>query len=312
MFERRPGRLAHSAIIFIMRLETLSDGNILLLRLANPPVNSLSWELRKQLHQAFTVSAADARIEAVIIYGAGKCFCAGGDLRELGTPAASAPPRLSADVLPAIERCEKPVVAAVHGAAIGGGFELALACHYRVALEGARIALPEVQHGIIPLSGTLRLPRLWGIARALPMMLDSQPLTVGDFNGSAVFDRIVTVAPHGRAAGEAQEPVAFLLPLAIEFARSIVRDRVDPAHVAGDLAPRIADTLARNRRFADANPDAELNAAIARYGSQRLTSAQSALIAAVRAGIELTDFDAAIAECQRIYDALTPSVSKRT
>jgi enoyl-CoA hydratase len=292
-----------------LRLETHVDGSILLLRIANPPVNSLSWELRKQLHHAFTVSAADARIEAVIIYGAGQYFCAGGDLRELGTPAASAPPRLSADVLLAIERCEKPVVAAVHGAAIGGGFELALACHYRIALESARIALPEVQHGIIPLSGTLRLSRLWGIARALPMMLDSQPLTAGDFNGSAVFDRIVSIASPGGSVGVAQEPLALLLPRAIEFARSIVSARIGKTHVAG---ARDADTLVRNRPFADANPGAELTAAIARYGAQRLTSAQSALIAAVRAGIELTDFDAAITECQRIYDALTPSASKRT
>jgi enoyl-CoA hydratase len=300
MLERRPRRPVHSAIIFIMHLETHFDGNILLLRIANPPANSLSWELRKQLHHAFTVSAADARIDAVILYGTGRYFCAGGDLRELGTPAASAPPRLSADVLLAIERCEKPVIAAIHGAAIGGGFELALACHYRIALDSTRIALPEVQHGIIPLSGTLRLPRLWGISRALPMMLDSQPLTVRDFDGCAVFDRIVAVAPHDRAAGAAQEPVALLLPLAIEFARFILRERVDPADVAGDPAPRVADTLIRNRPFADADPGSELTAAIARRGAQRLTSAQSALIDAVRAGIELTDFDAAIAECQRI------------
>jgi enoyl-CoA hydratase len=291
-----------------MVLETHVDGNILLLRIANPPVNSLSWELRKQLHHAFTVTAADARVHAVVIYGAGKYFSAGGDLRELGTPAASAPPRLSADVLRAIERCEKPVVAAIHGAAIGGGFELALACHYRLAFERTRIALPEVQHGIIPLSGTLRLPRLWGIARALPMMLDSQALAVPDFNGSAVFDRIVT-APHEEAAGEAQQLVAPLLPRAIEFTRSIVGVRGGKAHVAG---ARDADTLVRNRPFADADPGAELTAAIARYGAKRLTTAQFALTAAVRAGIEIPDFDAALAECQRIYDALTPFASKRT
>jgi enoyl-CoA hydratase len=295
-----------------VHLETHVDGNILLLRLANPPVNSLSWELRKQLHHAFTVSAADARVDAVIVYGAGYYFCAGGDLRELGTPAASAPPRLSSGVLLAIERCEKPVVAAIHGAAIGGGFELALACHYRIALESARIALPEVQHGIIPLSGTLRLPRSWGIARALPMMLDSQPLTVADFNGSAVFDRTVTAASPGTSAGETQEPFALLLPLAIEFARSMIGARIDPARVACGPAARVAESLIRHRPFADSNPGAELTAAIARYGAPRLTSAQSALIAAVRAGIELDDFDAALIECQRIYDALTPCASKRT
>jgi 3-hydroxyacyl-CoA dehydrogenase len=302
----------HSAIISIMNLETHVDGNILLLRIANPPVNSLSWELRKQLHHAFSVTAADVRVDAVIVYGAGKYFSAGGDLRELGTAAASAPPRLSADVLLAIERCEKPVVAAIHGAAIGGGFELALACHYRMALDNARIALPEVQHGIIPLSGTLRLPRLWGVARALPMMLDSQPLTVADFNCSDVFDRIVAAAPDEEAAGKAQEPVAPLLPLAIDFARSIASARIDPAQVAGGSAVRAAGTLVRNRPFADANPGAELTATIARYGARPLTSAQSALIAAVRAGIEIPDFDAAMARCQKIYDVLTPFASKRT
>jgi enoyl-CoA hydratase len=216
-------------------------------------------------------------------------------------------------VLLAIERCEKPVVAAIHGAAIGGGFELALACHYRIALASARIALPEVQHGIIPLSGTLRLPRLWGIARALPTMLNSQSLAVADFNGSDVFDRIVTAAPHDLAAGDAQEPVAPLLPLAIEFARSIVGARGDPAHDSPhDAAARFAAALIRNRPFADADPGTALTAAIACYGAGRLTTAQSALIAAVRAGIEIPDFDAAIAECQRIYDALTPFASKRT
>ena len=87
-----------------MILETHIDGNVLLLGLTNPPVNCLSWELRKQLHTGFTVTAADARIEAVVLYGTGKHFCAGGDLRELGTPAGSAAPRLSAEVLPAIER----------------------------------------------------------------------------------------------------------------------------------------------------------------------------------------------------------------
>ena len=115
------------------------------------------------------------------------------------------------------------------------------------------------------------------------------------------------------AAGEAQEPFALLLPRAIEFARSIVSARVDPAHgPPHDAAARSAAALIRNRPFADADPGAELTAAIARRGAKRLTTAQSALIAAVRAGIQIPDFDAAMAECQRIYDALTPLASKRT
>jgi len=277
----------------MMSLEVHCDRSILLLKIANPPVNSLSWELRKQLHLAFTVTAAKPGIDAVILYGAGKVFCAGGDLRELGTEAGSARPRLSSDVLLAIERCAKPVIAAIHGAAIGGGFEMALACHHRIAQGSARIALPEVRHGIIPLSGTLRLPRLWGIEKSLAMMLDAQPLTAADFGGSTVFDRIVADVE--------------LLPLAIEFARSLAGARTDPAaHGA-----RIGGTLVRNRPFADADPGAALANAISRRDGKPLTTAQSALISAVRAGVEFSDFDAAMAECQQIYDSLTPFASKR-
>jgi enoyl-CoA hydratase len=276
-----------------MRLESSLDGNILLLRMTNPPVNCLSLELRRQLLSAFTAASANTRVAAIVLYGAGKYFCAGGDLRELGTAAASTPPRLSADLLPRIEQCAKPVVAAIHGGAVGGGFELALACHGRVAPSDARIALPELKHGIIPLSGSVRLPRLWGIAAAVPMMLESRAMIAGEFRGTAVFDRLV----DGGAAGT--DPLAAVLPVAIEVARAL----------ADGLC---SGTLVRNRPFADADPRAALAETLNRCAPPDPTAAQSALIAAVRAGIELDHFDAALAQAQQIYDELARSVSKRT
>ncbi len=276
-----------------MRLESSLDGNILLLRMANPPVNCLSLELRRQLLSALTSASADRRVAAIVLCGAGKYFSAGGDLRELGTTAAITPPRLSAELLPCIERCARPVIAAIHGGAIGGGLELALACHGRVAMSNAQIALPELKHGIIPLSGSLRLPRLWGISRAVPMMLDSRARSAEEFRGSAVFDCLVDVGTAGT------DPLASLLPAAIEFARSAAS------------GARIT-ALVRNRPFADADPRAALAETLNRCAPRDPTAAQSALIAAVRGGIELNDFDAALAQAQEIYDDLSRSVSKRT
>lgn len=277
-----------------MRLESHLDRNILVLQMTNPPVNSLSLELRRQLLSAFNAAAIDSRVSAVVLCGAGKYFSAGGDLRELGTAAAVTPPRLSADLLPGIERSSKPVVAAIHGGAIGGGFELALACHGRVAARNARIALPELKHGIIPLSGSVRLPRLWGIARALPMMLDSRTMMAGEFGGTAVFDRLVDINTTGTT-----DALAVVLPVAMEFARSIADGSCN-------------GTLVRHRRFADADPRAALTETLSRCSPPRPTVAQAALIAAVRAGIESDDLETALAQAQQIYDELCRSLSKHT
>ncbi len=277
-----------------MRLESNLDRDILMLQMTSPPVNSLSLDLRQQLLHALRAAALDTRVSAVVLYGAGKYFSAGGDLRELGTSAAITAPRLSADLLPCIERCPKPVVAAIHGGAIGGGFELALACHGRVAASNARIALPELKHGIIPLSGSVRLPRLWGIARALPMMLDSRTVMAGEFSGTAVFDRLVDI--HTTNTTDA---LAVVLPVAIDLARSIADGSCSGA-------------LVRHRPFADADPRTALTETLRRHSPPQPTAAQAALIAAVRAGIESEDLETALALAQKIYDELCRSLSKHT
>jgi len=292
--EAKPGATGCGYDESRMRLESHLDRNVLMLQMTNPPVNSLSLDLRRQLLSAFAAAALDGRVSAVVLCGAGKYFSAGGDLRELGTAAAVTPPRLSADLLPGIERCPKPVVAAIHGGAIGGGFELALACHGRVAASNARIALPELKHGIIPLSGSVRLPRLWGVARALRMMLDSRTMMAGEFGGTAVFDRLVDINSAGTT-----DALAVVLPVAMEFARSIADGSCN-------------GTLVRHRPFADADPRAALTETLGRYSPPRPTAAQAALIAAVRAGIESDDLETALAQAQQLYDELCRSLSKHT
>jgi enoyl-CoA hydratase len=253
-------------------------GDLLMVLMDHPPVNCLSLPLRRELFEVFSVRAKAAQVSAVILIGNGTVFSAGGDLRELGTPAADTAPRISAHLFPAIERCPKPVIAALHGAAIGGGFELALACHHRIAAADTRFALPELKHGIIPLSGSQRLPRLWGIRPALHMMLDSTVVTATELAGSAVLDQVV-------------EP-RDLLPAAQAFARQL------------DRSTDASKTLVRNRPRRDMHPAEALDAAIESYGAERLTPVQQALVAAVRAGTDTADFDAAMQVAQRVYDEL--------
>ena len=137
-------------------------GKVLLVTIDHAPVNALSADVRRGLLAAIEAADADHAVEAVLIVGAGRNFIAGADIREFGKP--PVPPSLP-DVCNRIEACTKPVVAAIHGAALGGGLEVALAAHYRVAVDGAKLGLPEVQLGLLPgAGGTQRAPRLIGAA----------------------------------------------------------------------------------------------------------------------------------------------------
>lgn len=150
------------------RYEVHSD--VAVIRMANPPVNGLSDSLRAGLLTAVERAAADDAIGAIVLVGDGKGFCGGADLRQFGTPAAVASPTVP-DVLAAILSAPKPVIAAIHGFALGGGYELALACSHRVANPAATIGLPEVNVGLLPgAGGTQRLPRLIGTAAALELI----------------------------------------------------------------------------------------------------------------------------------------------
>lgn len=138
-------------------VELKQDGDILLVTINNPPVNALGAAVRQGLVVAMEQADANAAVKAVVIVGAGKAFIAGADIREFGKPPVE--PFLP-DVCSRIEACNKLVVAVVHGPALGGGLEIAMSAHYRLALPGAKVGLPEVSLGLTPgAGGTQRAPR---------------------------------------------------------------------------------------------------------------------------------------------------------
>ena len=154
---------------------TVREGSILVVTVNNPPVNALGVAVRQGLAAAMAAAQADDAVAGVLLVGAGKAFIAGADIREFGKPAL--PPSLP-EVCRSIEDCTKPVVAVLHGAALGGGLEVALSAHYRLALPAAKLGLPEVTLGLLPGSGgTQRTPRLMGVKVATELMLSGKHLS---------------------------------------------------------------------------------------------------------------------------------------
>ena len=154
-----------------------------------------------------TAPRLDDGVRAIVLAGAGSLFSGGADIREFGTPAARAAPQLR-DVIAACEASAKPVIAAIGGLCLGGGFELALGCHYRVARADARVGLPEVKLGLLPgAGGTQRLPRLVGVETALNMILSGEPVPARDLAKTALFERVVDGDPV-RAALELAESLS--------------------------------------------------------------------------------------------------------
>ncbi|SOE57165.1 short chain enoyl-CoA hydratase /3-hydroxyacyl-CoA dehydrogenase [Burkholderia sp. OK233] len=162
-------------------------GKVLLVTIDHAPVNALSADVRRGLLAAIEAADADKAVEAVLIVGAGRNFIAGADIREFGKP--PVPPSLP-DVCNRIEACAKPVVAAIHGAALGGGLEVALAAHYRLAVDGAKLGLPEVQLGLLPgAGGTQRTPRLIGAPAALDLILSGRHAGAKEALALGLIDR---------------------------------------------------------------------------------------------------------------------------
>jgi len=163
-------------------------GDVAVITINNPPVNALGADVRQGIADAVTRAGADDEVRAIVLIGVGRCFCGGADIREFGqTPI---PPSLP-DVIDIIEACPKPVVAAIHGVAFGGGFELPLGCHYRIATASAKVALPEVTLGLIPgAGGTQRLPRLIGVKSALDMILSGKPVPADAARSFGILDEI--------------------------------------------------------------------------------------------------------------------------
>jgi len=176
------------------------------IRIDNPPVNALSQPVRQGIVDAINNAAGDAS-EILLVVCAGRTFIAGADITEFGKPPAE--PFLP-DVVDAIEDSTKPVVAALHGTALGGGLEVALGCHYRIAVASAKVGLPEVRLGLIPgAGGTQRVPRLAGVQAALELITSGKPVAAAKAHELGLVDRV--------ADGD-------LEPAALDYCRELVRD----------------------------------------------------------------------------------------
>ena len=168
-----------------------SHGTVAVITLNNPPVNALSVSVRKGLADGLEQAANSPSIVAVVLTGAGSTFCGGADVSEFGLPEMTAAPSLH-DLCAMAEGFPKPVIAALTGTTLGGGLELAMCCHYRIALADAQLGLPEVKLGILPgAGGTQRLPRLAGPERALNMIVSGTPVAARELAKTALLDAVV-------------------------------------------------------------------------------------------------------------------------
>lgn len=182
------------------------QNNNAIITIDNPPVNALSHAVRAGLTKQIQTAISDDAVKAIVLTASGRTFPAGADVREFGRPRET--PILS-QVCDLLETSPKPTVAAVHGNALGGGFELALACHYRVVLQSAKLGLPEVKLGVLPGGGgTQRVPRIVGAEAALDLMLSGKPIPAKKALDLGLIDRIADADVDGVAITMAQQIVA--------------------------------------------------------------------------------------------------------
>jgi 3-hydroxyacyl-CoA dehydrogenase len=242
-----------------------NDGDVAVITIDNPPVNAAKYEVRVGLLDLVSRASRDGAVAGIVITCAGRTFVAGADITEFGKP-----PRQpsSIAVIEAMEASPKPIVAAVHGTPLGGGLELALGCHFRVAAPGTRLGLPEIKLGIIPgAGGTQRLPRLVGMEKAMAMILSGEPIPAKEALDAGLVDEIIE--------GD-------LVTGAVAFVRRVVAEK----------RPLV---LVRNRdeKLAAARDPAAFDAAAANYTKRaRGQNAPIAAVEALRGAITLPVADA--------------------
>src|SRR4051795_3430317 len=179
-------------------ISTRKHGDVLIILSNNPPVNALGAAVRQGLVAAIEQAEGDDSVNAGVIACEGQTFFAGADITEFGKPPVM--PWLP-QVVDRIEDCTKPVVAAIHGTALGGGLEVALACHYRVAVPSAKLGTPEVKLGLLPgAGGTQRLPRVAGVKKALEMCATGNPIGASQGFACGLIDEIVDEPASGGEA----------------------------------------------------------------------------------------------------------------
>jgi len=203
-------------------------GDVAVITMDNPPVNGLGYETRLGILDGLERALGDDAVKAIVLTGAGKAFSGGADIREFGSPKATAEPNLLS-VIAALEASTKPVVAAVHSVVMGGGLELALGCHWRVASPGTQVALPEVKIGLLPgAGGTQRLPRVLGVETALNMIVSGEAVKselLAKQLGQKLFDKIAEGDVVAAAVAYAREkaavrPLPLVRDLKVEYANA--------------------------------------------------------------------------------------------
>jgi 3-hydroxyacyl-CoA dehydrogenase len=250
------------------------QGRIAVVTVNNPPVNALSHHVRQGLRDAINQAAGDSGAAAIVIACAGRTFIAGADITEFGKPPQE--PTLS-QVQDVIERSPKPIVAAIHGTALGGGLELAMTCHWRVAVKTARLGQPEVKLGLIPgAGGTQRLPRLVGVEKALAMIVGGDPIGGEEAKRLGLVDEIIE---GDLTAG------------AIAFAEGVVNEK-RPLRKVRDLGDKVAAARGKPEIFS------EFRKSVARQ--TRGFKAPEACIRAVEAAVSLP-FDQGLARERELF-----------
>ena len=261
------------------------EGDIAVLTINSPPVNALSADVRNGLRDGVTQAAADAGVKAIVVICAGRTFIAGADISEFGKPTKGASlPELQA----ALEGSPKPVIAAMHGTALGGGFEMALMCHCRVAVPSAKFGFPEIKLGLIPgAGGTQRLPRLSGVENALEVILSGAQFGAKQALEWGVVD---TLAEEGK-----------LRDGALAFARKVIDTRM-PLRKIRDLNGKIETARGRSEVFDKVRRDYAR-----RY---RGFEAWQAALRAVQAAVDLP-FDEGMKLERQLFLDLIPTAQSR-
>ncbi len=259
-------------------------GDVALIVINSPPVNAIGHAVRTGLLRAIEEADADSSCRAIVLHGAGKGFIAGADVRELDAPT---PPPLLNDVLLRLESCGKPVIAALHGAVLGGGFEVALASHYRCAAPDVQIGFPEVKLGLLPGSGgTQRLPRVVGVQVALDLMISGTPIDRERARTLGIVDREVETDN--------------LVPMALAYADELIAAQAPPRRLREKPIP---DAAAADALFF-------ANYRSAMPASARRIEAVEMIIQCVEAAVAL-QFDAALARSRVLFEACRASLSRR-
>ena len=276
---------------------------VAVIRLHSLPVNSLGHALRQMIYTAVVAAQADSAVRALVLIGSEKAFSAGADVSEFGKPAQTAFPLIT-DVFARIDACTKPVVAAISGVALGGGLELALSCHARVALATTKLGLPEVTLGLIPgAGGTQRLPRLIGVAAAHTMIQSGAAQSAKQLEGSGLLDKVMD-------GNLLESALALALDLADrQYTPSTVQDHLDQGANVAEYLPSLP--RARDRQLDSVVALAFVDEQRAKLTPrQRKLPANIAVLDALAASAG-TDFDEGLKTERKLFLELLVSTSAK-